>query len=235
MLPVVVGIVTTSALARADVTGSHDGQLVVKHVATPIAAAGVLSQTGTSVTGTLAIGGDSSAAGGQYMVTGKATPKRLKVAGVAHGVALVWKAKIAGDTLAGRLRLKGVGVKTAGTLTLVRNPALADGSTCDAVFTSNQTYFTTQVQATALLACTACHVPGGQAEATRFHVTTTDALATARSVAAFVDSANPDGSRILEKPLLIVPHGGGQQMLPGSNEEQILRHWVGLIAAAGCR
>jgi hypothetical protein len=61
-----------------------------------------------------------------------------------------------------------------------------------------------------------------------------DALATARSLAPFVDSANPDGSRILEKPLALVPHGGDQQIAPGSSEDQMLRQWVGLIAAAGC-
>jgi hypothetical protein len=53
-------------------------------------------------------------------------------------------------------------------------------------------------------------------------------------VAPFVDSSNGDGSRILEKPLALVPHGGGLQITPGSSEDLTLRQWVGLIAAAGC-
>ena len=223
-----------AGLARGDVTGSSDGTLVVKNIPAPISVAGVLSQAGTVVTGTLAIGGDASTGAGAYMVHGKATPKRVKVAGILNGVAVSWRAKITGTTLAGRARLKGGSVKLVGTLTLTHNPPLADGSACDGVFDANAVLFTDQVLATALLGCTACHVPGGQADATRFRVNMSDARASARSLAPLVDSSNADGSRILEKPLALVPHGGGQQITPGSSEDLTLRQWVGLIAVAGC-
>jgi hypothetical protein len=59
-------------------------------------------------------------------------------------------------------------------------------------------------------------------------------LATARAIAPLVDAANPDASRILRKPLGLVPHGGGVQVTPGSTEESILRQWVDLIAQAHC-
>jgi hypothetical protein len=231
----IVTIVVTAGLARADVSGSRDGQLTVKKTGQSIAAAGVLSQSGTSVTGTIAIAGDPAAGGGAYLVNGRATPKVVKVTGVAStGASVTWRAKIVGDTLQGKARLKGAGVKVAGTLTLALNPPVADGTACDGVFTANQAFFSDQVLGTALVACTACHVPGGQAADTRFHVTANDALATARAVAPFVDSANPDGSRILEKPLAVLPHGGGQQITPGSPQDMTLRQWVGMIAAAGC-
>ena len=228
-------LVVTTGLAHADVTGSRDGQLVAKKISQPILAAAVLSQSGAFVTGTLAIAGDPAAGGGAYLVNGRATAKRVTIRGMApNGVAVSWKARIVGDTLRGRARLKGAGVKVAGTLALTRNPPLADGSGCDGVFTSNQAFFTDQVLGRALVACTTCHVPGGQAAATRFHVTMTDPLATARAIAPFVDTANPDASRILQKPLALLPHGGGQQIAPGSIDAQSLRQWVGLIAAAGC-
>lgn len=226
-------LVATGGGARADVTGSYDGQLAAKKVAQPIVAAGVFSVSGKTVTGTIAIGGDAAGAGA-YIVNGRATPKRLNVKGALGGVTLVWRAKISGDTLQGRARIKGAGAKLVGTLSLAHNPPLADGSTCDAVFNQNQTFFTQQVLDTSLVACTACHVPGGQAEATRFRVDINDALATARSVAPLVDSANPDASRIIEKPLALVPHGGGVRITPGSSEDVNLRQWVGMIAAAAC-
>ena len=65
-------------------------------------------------------------------------------------------------------------------------------------------------------------------------MTVGDPLATARSMAALVDSANPDGSRLLLKPLDVLPHGGGVQVTAGSTEDTILRQWVDLVAAASC-
>ena len=105
---------------------------------------------------------------------------------------------------------------------------------CDAVHADNTSFFADQVMGQALTACTACHVTGGQADPTRFHVTAADPLATARSVAALVDTANPDASRILQKPLNLLPHGGGAQITAASAEDGILRQWVGLIAQAQC-
>jgi hypothetical protein len=219
-------------VARADVTGSSDGQLVAKNVTQPVAVSAVLAQAGTFVTGTIAVGGDVGA--GAYLVSGKATPKRVKLVGSVNGVTLSWRAKISGDVLQGVARLKGAGAKAVGKLTLTKNPPLADGTACDGVYAANQTFFDSQVQESALSTCLACHVAGGQAEHTRFRIDMNDALATARSMAPLVDSANPGASRVVAKPLALVPHGGGQQITPGSSEDQTLRQWVGLIAAAGC-
>ena len=55
-------------------------------------------------------------------------------------------------------------------------------------------------------------------------------MATQASVALHINVADPDHSRILEKPLAILPHAGGQRLLAGSAEEQILRQWVNLVA-----
>ena len=127
-----------------------------------------------------------------------------------------------------------MGPFVTGTLALTMNAPTGDGSACDAVYTGNTTFFVDQVVAQVLDACTTCHVPGGQAATTRFQVTVGDPLATARSMAALVDAANPDASRILQKPLDLLPHGGGVQITAGSAEETILRQWVELVAAANC-
>ncbi|MGH7895092.1 MAG: c-type cytochrome, partial [Candidatus Binatia bacterium] len=64
--------------------------------------------------------------------------------------------------------------------------------------------------------------------------TPNDPLATQASVALHVDVADPAASRILRKPLALLPHGGGQRIVAGSAEEQVLRHWVDLVAAGVC-
>jgi hypothetical protein len=158
----------------------------------------------------------------------------MRVSGILDGALLKWTAKIGGDTMQGKLKVRGSGAKLAGSLALTRNPPVTDGSSCDAVFDANQATFTTQMLHGALVPCTVCHVPGGQAADTRFHVDVNDALVTARAIVPFVDAANPGASMIVEKPLLLVPHGGGLQITPGSTEETELRNWVALIAAASC-
>jgi len=78
--------------------------------------------------------------------------------------------------------------------------------------------------------CGACHVAGGAAQSTGFRVTPGDPLATPQSIDAFIDRTNPSESRILQKPLARIPHGGGQQLSPGGETEQILSQWVHLVA-----
>jgi hypothetical protein len=73
-------------------------------------------------------------------------------------------------------------------------------------------------------------VPGGAAEHTAFRVTMGDPIATQASVALHVNMSDPDNSRILQKPLMLLPHAGGQRLVAGSAEEQTLRQWVGLVA-----
>lgn len=230
-----IGALLTSiiavSIAKADVTGPYDGQMTG---ATPIAAAVALSQTGVWVTGTLALDAGLASFGGAYTVTGRATAKKLKLSGVGpNGARLSWKGKIATTTISGKARLKVPGNRLAGLLSFTRNVSTEDGSTCDTVYNQNSTAFG-QVLSEALMTCAACHVTGGQAQATRLHVTSSDPLATARQVALLVDSTNPSTSRILEKPLQLLPHGGGQQITAGSAEEQVLTEWVDLIAQAHC-
>jgi len=217
--------------ARADVTGSFDGQASGPRVAVPIKAAATFTQTGKSVTGTIAVDG---ALAGAYLVSGKATAKRLIVSGLGpNRTRIKWKGKIVGNTISGKAKLVGAS-KVIGILSFTRNVSTSDGSSCDSVYNQHTAQFTGQVLGQALTVCTTCHAPGLQAGSTRLHVIVADPLATARSVATMVDSADPDASRILEKPLLLVPHGGGQRILPGSAEETILHDWVTLIAQAQC-
>ena len=82
--------------------------------------------------------------------------------------------------------------------------------------------------------CGTCHAPGFQAAATRLRIDALDPRATARLVALLVDGADPTASRIVEKPLNLVPHGGGPQFAPGGAEDLLLEQWVGLVAQAHC-
>jgi hypothetical protein len=219
--------------ARADVTGSYDGTLTPKKTAA-ISASAVFTQTDTSLSGTVALPADLATFGGAYIVQGKATAKKVKVTGIGtNGVTFKYRGKITGTSLDGKAKLKGTAGKLNGKLALTLNPVI-DGSGCDAVYTANQTFFDDQVLDVALHACQACHQPGLQAGSTRLHVDPNDPLASARTIAPLVDSANPSMSRILEKPLNVLPHGGSVQIQPGSNEEQILTQWVDLVAAAAC-
>jgi mono/diheme cytochrome c family protein len=82
--------------------------------------------------------------------------------------------------------------------------------------------------------CAACHVPGGQAEATRLRVTRGDPAATARTTVLVIDASTATGSLLLAKPLGAVPHGGGQRITAGSSEAQILEQWIALVTQAAC-
>ena len=131
--------------------------------------------------------------------------------------------KATGSTLRGKVKIKLPGRKLAGTATLTQNPPTSDGSSCDAVYQANQALFDDQVLDDALTICATCHAPGFEAEATRLRVDLIDPLATARSVGRFVDSANPAASKLLAKPLNLVPHGGGVQITPDSAEKAAAR------------
>jgi hypothetical protein len=222
-----------AATTRADVTGSYDGTLTPKKAA-PLAAAAVFTQTDTAVSGTVALPADLESFGGAYLVMGKASPKRLKISGIGtNGVTFKYRGKIVGTSVEGKAKLKGAAGKLHGALALTLNP-VADGSTCDTVYTANQTFFDDQVLGVALHACESCHGPGLQAGSTRLRVDPNDPLGTARTIAPLVDSASPSTSRVLEKPLSLLPHGGGQQLLAGSTEDQTLAQWAALVAAAAC-
>jgi hypothetical protein len=235
MFTAVLCSVGLAAAARADVTGSYDGRMTGKKIATPLEAAAALAQTGKLLSGTLVVGG-SGPLGGVYLVNGKATPKKVKLSGANPGGARVkWTGKIAGDTVQGKGMLKAGKTKVAGTLALMRNVSADDGSACDAVYQQNATTFDDDVLGDALTPCTTCHIAGGQAAATRFRITAADPLATARTVALLVDPTSPAASRIVAKPTGVLPHGGLQQILPGSAQADILIDWATLVAQSGCR
>ncbi len=222
-----------ASIARADVTGSYDGGLTPKNATEVIAAAVVFSQADKAVTGTVALPDDLASFGGEYLVTGKATSKKVKVSGTGvNGVLFKYKGRIVGEALQGKAKLKGAGGKLKGTLAITRNVS-GDGSGCDGVYTANEAFFLDDVLE-ALTSCAACHGPGLQAGATRLHVNFGDPLATARQMAPLIDSTSPSASRLLQKPLNTLPHGGGQQIMPASIQEQDLGQWADLIAAAAC-
>lgn len=226
---------TMPVAAQADATGSFDGQISGPKVVASIDVAAALSQVGKFASGTLALGGDGAIFGGAYLVNGKATPKRVSLSGVnTTGVTMRWRARISGDTIAGKVRMKGPGGRLNGTLVLARNAPVGDGSSCDAVYEANSATFATDVLGQALTGCPACHVTGGQAASTRLHVSSSDPLATARAIAALVDSGDAATARVVTKPLGLVPHGGGEQLVPGSAQATILHDWVALLVEAGC-
>ena len=76
------------------------------------------------------------------------------------------------------------------------------------------------------LVCANCHVSGGVAQATTFRVWRDDSLATQQSITRHIDMTNAGASLILLKPLGQLPHGGGTQLSPGSEQQQILTEWV---------
>jgi hypothetical protein len=228
------GVLVVASAAWADVTGSYDGSLVPKKSTETIAVSAVLSQSEKVLAGTMALPATLESFGGPYLLTGKATKRRVKVKGTGIGGKLRYRAKLVGTTLQGKLKVKGAGGKLRGALVLALNPPLGDGSGCDGVFTANETFFVDQVLPGPLQPCGSCHAPGLQAGATRLHVDASDPLGTARLIAELVDPVTPSASRILEKPLEVLPHGGGQQIVPGSAAEQTLAAWVELVAAAGC-
>ncbi len=234
---IVAGIAAAAGLARADVTGSYDGSVAVKKPASTVATSAVFSTAGKLVNGTIALPADLPTYGGTaYIVTGKGSAKKINVHGPgAVGVNLKFTGKIVGDTVKGPLIVKTHGQKPfRGTATLTKNVSTADGSSCDGVYNANQSFFDTQVLGVALVACKSCHEAGLQAGATRFRVDPTSGLATARSMALRIDSTNPTASRILQKPLNTLPHGGNVQITAGGTEDQILQQWVGFVAAAHC-
>ena len=232
---VLVGCLLGPSVAAADVTGSYDAGLTPKGSTDAIAAAAVLSQVDKAVTGTVALPGDLETFGGQYLVAGKATRKKVKVSGTGlNGVLFKYRGKITEQTIRGKAKLKGAGGKLRAILAMTLNVSVGDGSACDAVYTTNETFFLTQIMGQALTSCASCHNPGLQAGATRLHVNFGDPRATAREMALLIDSVNPGASRLLEKPLNVLPHGGGLQIAPGSAQEELLAQWADLIAAAAC-
>jgi hypothetical protein len=229
-------VLLAAGAARADVVGSFEGTLSGKAGTMPISA--VFKQAAKVVNGTVALPGDLATFGDQYLVVGKATKKRLTFSGAGKdkGGFLKGNVKVSGSTLSGKVKIKMPGSKPLnGKVSFTANPPVADGTSCDAVYQdpANKTLFDDTVM-DALNKCGECHGTGLQAESTRLHVNLIDPLATARAIVPFIDSANPSASKLLTKPLYLIPHGGGAEITAGSVEEQTLQQWIALIAAAHC-
>jgi hypothetical protein len=211
--------------ARADLTASYDGTLAMPGETAPVALA--LTQSRAAVSGTMAVQSADPAAAGVYFVSGQVHGKRLVLTGMnGSGMRLRWRAAVRRGGVRGRASLRGAGHRAKGLLALAAR-AVTPPSTppCDSSF------FDAQVMGRVLQPiCANCHVAGGAAQSANFRVTPGDPLTTQASVALNVDTAHPDQSRILLKPLAQLPHGGGQQLSPGSEEHRLLEQWVTMVA-----
>jgi hypothetical protein len=219
----------TAGAARADMTASYDGTLTVAHGGEAMALAGALAQNNVALTGTFAVEAADAAVAGVYWVNGEVHGGRVTLAGSnAAGTRLRWRATASGEAVVqGAAKLRGPGKKVRGLLVLARRVVQPPTDPpCDSPF------FATQVMGRVLQPiCANCHVAGGAAQSANFRVTATDPLATQQSVDAQIDKAHPEESRIVQKPLGLLPHAGGVQLAAGSEEAQLLTQWVTLVAA----
>jgi hypothetical protein len=216
--------------ARADLTATYDGSLTLKTGEVSVLA-GSLVQAANGLSGSVAISMSDATASGVYFVAGsvKGNGKKIALLGANQsGTQLKYKGKVAGDTVNGKVKLQGIAGRLKGTLSMYRRVVLPPSTppvTCDNPF------FTGQVMGLVLQpVCGTCHVEGGAAAAAAFRVTSSDPIATMASVALQIDKANPAESRILQKPLGVLPHSGGIQLLAGSDQYNVLNQWVNLVA-----
>ncbi len=223
-------IALTAGTARADLTASYDGNLTMGK-AGAATLAGALSQASAALTGTFAVDAPAAALAGIYYVNGQARGGKVSLLGSnSAGTQFKWKGKRKGQTvLRGKARLAGPGGRARGMLVLTRRvvqPPPNPPETCDS------SYFTGQVMGRVLQPiCSNCHSAGGSAQATAFRVTASDPIATQESVDAQIDRQAPSESRLLRKPQNLLPHGGGVQIQPGSEQAQILERWAQAVAA----
>ncbi len=222
-------IVLSPATSRAaDATGTYTGTFENTPTGEIAGATAALAQTGKVVAGTLTLEVADPDAAGTYAVTGKASARKVKLKGVnAAGATLKWRGVWSDETTAaGAAKLRAPASRVKGELRLDRDTGGPGGfEPCDSDF------FTGQVMGLVLgPVCANCHVPGGVAQATTFRVTADDPLATQTSTALHIDVANPGVSRLLQKPLGLVAHGGGQQLSPDSERHRILAEWVDRVA-----
>jgi len=227
-----VALALAASVARADLTASYDGELHTGRSRT-VTVVGALIESSAFVSGSIDIA-LAGPRGGAYRVSGSSRRRHVVLrGGNGMGGHLTWHATSrTGAGLAGVAHVRFRGHTVRGTMVLrprpVQPPSRLPG-TCDSA------YFRDVVMTQVLVPiCGQCHVPGGIAEAANFRVTANDPLATQRSVALNIDAQDPSASRILQKPLGLIPHGGGQQIVSGSAADQILRNWVDIVASGQC-
>jgi len=83
--------------------------------------------------------------------------------------------------------------------------------------------------------CRMCHNPEGVASATRLRFPEEGASkeridAFGKSLVELVDRQNPDGSILFQKPTARIKHSGGERIKKGSEEEALLKNWIGYLA-----
>jgi mono/diheme cytochrome c family protein len=220
-----------TAVARADLTASYDGELRTGRART-VAVVGALVESNGTVTASVDVA-LTDPRGGVYFLSGFRHGRHIVLRGInGAGSRLAWHATIRRTELSGVARLSLRRHRAHGSLVLrVRavTPPPPPSKTCDSA------YFRDVVMKQVLVPiCGQCHVPGGIAQGANFRVTASDPVATEESVALNIDTADPSASRLLQKPLATIPHGGGQQIVPGSSADQILSHWVDLVASGQC-
>jgi mono/diheme cytochrome c family protein len=233
MLAVLAALAGPLDLARADLTASYQGRFTIARTRQQVDVTATLTQWGTALRGTVTVSGVPL--GGTFVVHGRVRGRRLTLSGAdTMGVRLAWKGGLAGQRLVGRARLRGPRARARGLLVLARGAA-AGGSGGGGGALCEPAFFTGEVMGKVLVPiCSRCHVAGGVAQAARLRVTPSDPVATQQSVALVIDTAAPQASLLLEKPLGLVSHGGGQQIAPGGAEADILTQWVTMVAQGLC-
>jgi mono/diheme cytochrome c family protein len=222
-------VMATMALAHepASLDGTWRGTVDMGARHSPGTASGALFQAGEAVTGSLTI--DATPASGVFTVKGTLHGRRVVLAGRLGARRLRWKGRWGRKAQAwrGPMVERVGGVKMRAVLALTRDQG--GGPTC------GSDYFASDVMPKVIdPICSQCHVPGGLAQTAPFKVTPGNPKATARSAITEVDPGDPTHSKLVDKPLGQLPHGGGTRFLPGSIEEQTLRHWIALVTAPGC-
>lgn len=225
-----VACVATIADARVkpSIDGTWSGTATAragKPVGTVSAA---LTQSGRAVEGVLSV--DAGAASGVFTVAGQTHGNTVVLGGKHDSMRLRWKARWDRKSQAwrGPMMERGGGAKTRAMLVLAHD-AGGGGPTCGA------DYFASTVMPQVIdRICVQCHVPGGMAQAAAFRVTPGNPIATAKSAAGQIDPADPTHSKLVMKPRMELPHGGGKRIVPGSPEDQVLLHWIALVTAPGC-
>jgi len=213
------------AAAGPDLNGTWRGSITAGP--TSGSALSALTQHGARLRGTMTV--DVGDVHGTFSIGGRARGARIRMRGRLGRAHLAWRGAAGPDASvwSGPLRVRGAGHHMRGMLSLSRDAG--GGAHC------GDAYFASDVMPRVLQPiCAQCHVQGGLAADAPFRVTAGDPAATGLSARREVDPTSPLQSKILLKPRAELPHAGGQRVVPGSTEDQILLQWVSLLTAPGC-
>lgn len=220
----------------ADMSGSWAGQFVLPTLGKTVDAAAALADARGRLNGTIVFALEDPTLAAAFVVQGRVAGGRLRLSGAnPAGVTVTVRGASRHGILHGVARLRGATGTTKGRITLEVQAGRTDASACDAVFTQNTAFFTSEVLGTVLVPrCLACHGAGGQAQTTRLRVVPGDPAATARSTALVAHPTDAAQALLVRKPQGLVAHGGGERITPGGAEAQVLTQWATLLAQSGC-